>query len=83
VIKGIRDQGFPRLLKSEMTKVAGLEAYWCEAKRDDEKPWSIIQVVWLQNGATYSVVFLSLSKPLNQVKDVKTIIDSLKVTAKK
>ena len=31
----LRDNGFPRVVRSEVIKVAGAEAYLCEATRDD------------------------------------------------
>lgn len=83
VKKSLHDQGFPKVVRSEIIKVAGSDAYLCEAARDDGKPYSTLQIVWFQDGAFYSVVFASLSKPLKEVPDVKTIIESVKVLPKK
>lgn len=83
VKNALRDQGFSKVVRSEIIKVAGSEAYLCEATRDDNKPYSTLQIVWFQDGAFYSLVFASLSKPLKDVTDVQTIIESVKVLPKK
>lgn len=75
------DQGFPKIIRSEVIKVAGYDAYLCEAARED-KPYSIIQVVWFHEGHSISIVFLSLAKPFKDVPDIKTILDSVKVLPK-
>jgi len=78
VKKSLRDQGFPKVVRSEVIKVAGSDAYLCEATRNDDKPYSTLQIVWFHNGAFYSLVFASLSKPLKDVPDVQTIMESVK-----
>jgi hypothetical protein len=83
VKKSLRDQGFPKLVRSEVIKVAGSEAYLCEAARNDDKPYSTLQIVWFHDGAFYSLVFASLSKPLKDVTDVQTIVESVKLLPKK
>jgi len=83
VKRSLRDQGFPRVLRSEVVKVAGSEAYLCEAARNDDKPFSTLQITWFHNGSFYSLVFASASKPLKDVTDVQTIVDSVKVLPKK
>jgi hypothetical protein len=83
VKRSLRDQGFPKLLRSELIKVGGSEAYLCEATREDDKPHSTLQVVWFQGDALYSLVFASVSKPLKEVTDVQTIIESVKLLPKK
>jgi hypothetical protein len=83
VKRSLRDQGFPKLVRSEVIKVAGSEAYLCEAARNDDKPYSTLQIVWFHDGAFYSLVFASLSKPLKDVTDVQTIVESVKLLPKK
>ena len=75
------DQGFSKIVRSEIIKVAGSDAFLCEAARED-KPHSIIQVVWFHEGHSISLVFLSLAKPFKEVPDVQSIIDSVKVLPK-
>ena len=82
VKRSLRDQGFPRIVRSAVIKVAGSEAYLCEAARGDDKPYSTLQIVWLHDDAFYSLVFASASKPLKEVADVQTIIESVKVLPK-
>lgn len=83
--KGIKqsliDHGFPTIVRSEVIKVGGSDAYLCEAARID-KPVSIIQVMWFHEGHSISLVFLSLGKPFKDVPDVQTIIDSVKILPK-
>jgi len=83
--KGIKqsliDNGFSKIIRGEVIKVAGSDAYLCEAARED-KPVSIIQVMWFHEGHSISLVFLSLAKPFKDVPDVQTIIDSVKVLPK-
>ena len=81
VKQSLIDQGFTRIVRSEVIKVGGSDAYLCEAARED-KPHSIIQVVWFHEGHAISLVFLSLAKPFKEVPDVQTIIDSVKVLPK-
>src|SRR5438128_778003 len=83
VKRSLRDQGFPKVVRSEVIKVAGSEAYLCEAKRDDDKPYSTLPILWFHDGAFYSLVFASLSKPLKDVTDVQAIIESVKLLPKK
>ena len=75
------DQGFTKVVRSEVIKVAGFDAYLCEATRED-KPHSIIQILWFHEGHSISMVFLSLAKPFEDVPDIQTIIDSVKVLPK-
>jgi len=75
------DKGFTKILQSKVIKIAGTDAYLCEAARAD-KPDSIIQVVWFHEGHSISLVFLSLAKPFKDVPDVLTIIDSVKILPK-
>lgn len=83
--KGIKqsliDNGFSRMIRSEIVKVAGSDAYLCEAARED-KPVSIIQVMWFHEGHPISLVFLSLAKPFKDVPDVQTIMNSVKILPK-
>lgn len=72
------DKGFTKIIQSKVIKMAGADAYLCEAARED-KPDSIIQVLWFHEGYSISLVFLSLAKPFKDVPDVQTIIDSVKV----
>lgn len=81
--RALRDQGFPKVARSEIIKIAGSEAYLCEATRDDEKPYSTLQIVWFHDGEFYSLVFASFSKPLTEVADVQTIIKSVRLLSKK
>lgn len=83
VKRSLRDQGFPKVVRSEVIKVAGSEAYLCEAARNDNTPYSTLQIVWFHDGAFYSLVFASLSKPLKDVPEVQTIIESVKPLPKK
>jgi hypothetical protein len=83
--KGIKqsliDHGFSKIIRGEVVKVAGSDAYLCEALRED-KPASIIQVMWFHEGHSISLVFLSLAKPFKDVPDIQTIIDSVKILPK-
>ncbi len=83
--KGVKqsliDKGFSKIVRSQVIKVAGSDAYLCEAGRED-KPVTIIQVVWFHEGHSISLVFLSLAKPFKDVPDVQAIIDSVKVLPK-
>jgi hypothetical protein len=81
VKQSLTDQGFTKIIRSEVIKVAGSDAYLCEAARED-RPHSIIQVVWFHEGHALSLVFLSLAKPFKDVPDVQSIIDSVKVPPK-
>lgn len=81
VKQSLTDQGFTKIIRSDVIKVAGSDAYLCEAARED-RPHSIIQVVWFHEGHSISLVFLSLAKPFKDVPDVQTIIDSVKVLPK-
>jgi hypothetical protein len=81
VKQSLIDQGFTKIVRGEVVKVAGSDAYLCEAARED-RPHSIIQVVWFHEGHSISLVFLSLAKPFKDVPDVQTIIGSVKVLPK-
>jgi hypothetical protein len=75
------DHGYSKIIRSEVIKVAGADAYLCEAAQEDNSK-SIIQVVWFHEGHSISLVFLSLATPFKDVPDVQTIIDSVKVLPK-
>jgi len=77
----LRDNGFPKVVRSEVIKVAGADAYLCEVTRDD-KPHSFLQVAWFHEGVAHSLVFVSLSKPFKDLPDVQRIIQSVKVLPK-
>jgi hypothetical protein len=77
----LRDNGFPKVVRSKVIKVAGVEAYLCEAARDD-KPHSILQVAWFHDGVSHSLVFVSLAKPFKDIPDVQKIIESVRVLPK-
>ena len=79
--QSLRDQGFPKIVRSEVIKVAGADAYLCEATRDD-KPYTTLQVAWFHEGRFHSLVFASLAKPIKDVPDIQRIIDSVKVLPK-
>ena len=79
--QSLHDQGFTKVIRSEVVKVAGSEAYLCEAARED-RPHSIVQVIWFHEGHSISLVFLSLAKSFKDVPDVQAIIDSVKVLPK-
>ncbi len=81
VKQSLIDQGFTKIVRSEVIKVAGSDAYLCGAARED-RPHSIIQVVWFHEGHSISLIFLSLAKPFKDVADVQTIIGSVKVLPK-
>jgi hypothetical protein len=81
VKQSLRDQGFPKIARSEVVKVAGADAYLCEATRDD-KPSTTLQVAWFHEGRFHSLVFASLAKPLKNVPDIQTIINSVRVLPK-
>lgn len=71
--------GFTNIVRSEVIKVAGSDAYLCEA-RHKNKPDSFMQVIWFHEGHSVSFIFVSLGKPFKSVPDAQAIIDSLKVT---
>jgi hypothetical protein len=73
----LRDSGFPKVIRSKVIKVAGADAYLCEAIRDD-KPHSLLQVTWFHEGVLHSLVFVSLSKPFKDLPDIQKIIESVK-----
>lgn len=73
----LRDNGFPKVVRSEVIKIAGADAYLCEATRDD-KPHSLLQVAWFHEGVSHSLVFVSLSKPFKDLPDIQKIIESVK-----
>jgi hypothetical protein len=77
----LRDNGFPKVVRSELIKVAGADAYLCEVTRDD-KPHSLLQVAWFHEGVSHSLVFVSLSKPFKDLADIQKIIKSVKVLPK-
>jgi len=83
--QGIRqsliDHGFSKIIRSEVVKVAGTDAYLCEALREDH-PVSIMQIMWFYEGHSISLVFLSVSKAFKDVPDVQSIIDSVKIIPK-
>jgi hypothetical protein len=79
--QSLRDQGFPKIVRSEVVKIASADAYLCEATRDD-KPYTTLQVAWFHEGRFHSLVFASLAKPLKDVPDIQTIIDSVRVLPK-
>jgi len=81
VKQSLIDNGFSKIIRSQVIKVAGSDAYLCEATRED-KLHSIIQVVWFYEGHSISMVFLSLAKPFKNVPDVQSIVDSVKVLPK-
>ncbi len=81
VKQALIDQGFTKIIRGDVIKVAGSDAYLCEAARED-RPHSIIQVVWFHEGHSISLVFLSLAKPIKDVPDIQSIIDSVKVLPK-
>jgi hypothetical protein len=60
------DKGFTKIIQSKVIKIAKTDAYLCEAARED-KPVSIIQVLWFHEGHSISLVFLSLAKPFKDV----------------
>jgi hypothetical protein len=77
----LRDFGFPKVVRSEVIKVAGADAYLCEVARDD-KPDRMLQVAWFHDGVSHSLVFVSLAKPFKDLPDIQKIIDSVKVLPK-
>jgi hypothetical protein len=77
----LRDNGFPKIVRSEVIKVASADAYLCEATRED-KPHSLLQVAWFHEGVSHSLVFVSLSKPFKDLPDIQKIIHSVKVLPK-
>ena len=79
--QSLRDQGFPKIVRSEVVKLAGTDAYLFEATRDD-KPYTTLQVAWFHEGRFHSLVFASLAKQLKDVPDIQTIIDSVRVLPK-
>ncbi len=81
VKRSLLDQGFVRIVRSEVIKVAGSDAYLCEAARED-KPYSVIKVVWFHEGHSMSLNFASFAKSFKDVPDIRTIIDSVKVLPK-
>lgn len=81
VKQSLIDHGFVTIVRSQVIKVAGADAYLCEARRKD-RPHSIMQVLWFHEGHSLSLVFLSLAKPFKDVPDVQAIIDSVKVLPK-
>jgi hypothetical protein len=78
----LRDNGFPKVVRSEVIKVAGADAYFCEATRDD-KPHSLLQVAWFHEGVSHSLVFVSLSKPFKDLPDIDGIIKSVRALPKR
>jgi hypothetical protein len=81
VKQSLRDQGFPKITRSEVIKLAGADAYLCEAARND-KPYTTLQIAWFHEGRFHSLVFASLAKPIKDVPEIQTIIDSVKVLPK-
>jgi hypothetical protein len=81
VKRSLVDQGFTKIVRSEVIKVAGSEAYLCEATRED-RPHSIMQVVWFHEAHPISLVFLSLANAFKDVSDIQAIIDSVRVLPK-
>ncbi len=77
VKRSLRDNGFPKIVRSEVVTVAGADAYLCEAMRDD-KPHSTLQVAWFHEGVFHSLVFASMSKPLKDVPGIQSIIGSMR-----
>jgi hypothetical protein len=76
---GARDQGFPNVIRSELTKINGADAFLFEAARADRSS-SFLQISWFQNQDLYALNFASLSKPFKEIPSIAEIIASVKKT---
>lgn len=68
---------FTQVVRSEVTKVAGKDAYLLEVNRTAPAD-AVLAIVFPHQGAMHSLTFLSMGKPLTGNTNIQGVVQSVK-----